>query len=90
MVNRAFFCSDGSNGTTLISFDIPLAGSFAGDRRCFLPLGKACWGKYDGITVGGVQMHFYRKPKRFGGVQKQPEKQDDKAEKRVDRFLCAA
>jgi len=29
-------------------------------------LGKAGWQKYDEITFNGVQMHFYRKPKRFG------------------------
>jgi hypothetical protein len=29
-------------------------------------LGKAGWTKYDELTVAGVQMHFYRKPKRFG------------------------
>jgi hypothetical protein len=29
-------------------------------------LGKAGWSKYDEMTVSGVQMHFYRKPKRFG------------------------
>jgi integrase len=31
-------------------------------------LGKAGWAKYDEITVNGTQMHFYRKPKRFGGL----------------------
>jgi hypothetical protein len=29
-------------------------------------LGKAGWQKYDEIMFNGVQMHFYRKPKRFG------------------------
>jgi len=29
-------------------------------------LGKTGWVKYDEITFNGVQMHFYRKPKRFG------------------------
>jgi integrase/rubredoxin len=48
-------------------------------------LGKAGWTKYDEITFGGVQMHFYRKPKRFGGFKNM----DDKDEKRVDRFLCS-
>jgi integrase len=31
-------------------------------------LGKAGWAKYDEMTVNGMQMHFYRKPKRFGGL----------------------
>ena len=30
-------------------------------------LGKAGWTKYDEMTINGTQMHFYRKPKRFGG-----------------------
>ena len=29
-------------------------------------LGKAGWTKYDELTFNGTQMHFYRKPKRFG------------------------
>ncbi len=29
-------------------------------------LGKAGWLKYDEITLNGTQIHFYRKPKRFG------------------------
>jgi hypothetical protein len=41
--------------------------------------------KYDEMTFGGVQMHFYRKPKRFGGF----EKRDNKVETRVDSFLCS-
>ena len=49
-------------------------------------LGKAGWQKYDEATFNGVQMHFFRKPKRFGGLKKL----DDKVEKTVDRFLCAA
>ncbi|NVM24251.1 MAG: hypothetical protein HWN68_21035, partial [Desulfobacterales bacterium] len=28
-------------------------------------LGKAGWIKYDEMTVNGIAMHFYRKPKRF-------------------------
>src|SRR5665647_3322921 len=32
-------------------------------------LGKAGWTKYDEMTINGTQMHFYRKPKRFGGSQ---------------------
>jgi integrase/ribosomal protein L37AE/L43A len=48
-------------------------------------LGKAGWTKYDEITFGGVQMHFYRKPKRFGGFKNM----DNKDEKRVDKFLCS-
>jgi integrase len=32
-------------------------------------LGKAGWTKYDEITINGTQMHFYRKPKRFGGLK---------------------
>jgi len=31
-------------------------------------LGKADWAKYDEMTINGMQMHFYRKPKRFGGL----------------------
>jgi hypothetical protein len=34
----------------------------------------------------GVQAHFYRKPKRFGGF----EKGVDKSQNWVDRFLCSA
>ena len=48
--------------------------------------GKAGWQKYDELTVNGVQMHFYRKPKRFGGLKKL----DDKVETGRDRFLCSA
>ena len=32
-------------------------------------LGKAGWQKYDEATFNGIQMHFYRKPKRFGGLK---------------------
>ena len=32
-------------------------------------LGKAGWTKYDEMTVAGVQMHFYRKPKRFESLK---------------------
>jgi len=32
-------------------------------------LGKAGWAKYDEATFNGVQIHFYRKPKRFGSVK---------------------
>jgi hypothetical protein len=32
-------------------------------------LGKAGWMKYDEMSVAGVQMHFYRKPKRFGSLK---------------------
>jgi integrase len=49
-------------------------------------LGKAGWTKYDEETFNGVTMHFYRKPRRFGGLKRM----DDKTEKRVDRFLCTA
>jgi hypothetical protein len=31
-------------------------------------LGKAGWVKYDEMTMNWVQWHFYRKPKRFGGM----------------------
>jgi len=34
-----------------------------------LSLGKAGWQKYDEVTVAGVQLHFYRKAKRFGGFK---------------------
>jgi integrase len=30
--------------------------------------GKAGWVKYDEMTFNGTQMHFYKKPKRFGGL----------------------
>jgi hypothetical protein len=30
-------------------------------------LGKGGWTKYDELTVNGVQVHFYRRPKRFFG-----------------------
>ena len=33
-------------------------------------LGKAGWQKYDETMFNGIQMHFYRKPKRFGGLTK--------------------
>ena len=49
-------------------------------------LGKAGWSKYDEMTVGGVQMHFYRKPKRFGGLKNVVDKSDSVG----DRFLCTA
>jgi integrase len=35
-------------------------------------LGKAGWTKYDEMTINGTQMHFYRKPKRFGGLKTSP------------------
>jgi len=28
-------------------------------------LGTGVWLNYDEITLNGIQMHFYRKPKRF-------------------------
>ena len=34
-----------------------------------LALGKAGWAKFDELTFNGVQMHFYRKPKRFGSFK---------------------
>jgi hypothetical protein len=49
-------------------------------------LGKAGWTKYDEMNIAGVQMHFYRKPKRFGGLKNL----DDKVNSGVDRFLCSA
>jgi hypothetical protein len=54
-----------------------------------LALGKAGWQKYDEITVAGVQLHFYRKPKRFGGFKGNIKNRDDKSENSVDRFLCS-
>ena len=30
---------------------------------------KQGWAKYDEMMVNGTQMHFYRKPKRFGGLK---------------------
>jgi integrase len=32
-------------------------------------LGKAGWIKYDEMELNGTRMHFYRKPKRFRGLQ---------------------
>jgi integrase len=32
-------------------------------------LGKAGWSKYDEMVFSGVQIHFYRKPKRFGNLE---------------------
>ena len=32
-------------------------------------LGKSGWTKYDEMAVNITVMHFYRKPKRFGGLQ---------------------
>jgi hypothetical protein len=32
-------------------------------------LGKAGWVKYDEMMMNGTQLHFYRKPKRFGGLK---------------------
>jgi hypothetical protein len=32
-------------------------------------LGKAGWQKYDEINLNGIQVHFYCKPKRFGGLK---------------------
>ena len=55
-----------------------------------LALGKAGWQKYDEMTVAGVQIHFYRKPKRFGGFKGNLQNRDDKVESNVDRFLCSA
>jgi integrase len=49
-------------------------------------LGKAGWTRYDEATFGGLQMHFYRKPKRFGGFKNMV----DKSESKGDRFLCSA
>ena len=37
-------------------------------------LGKAGWTKYDEMSVSGVQMHFYRKPKRFGSLKNMEDK----------------
>jgi hypothetical protein len=49
-------------------------------------LGKTGWTKYDEATFNGIQMHFYRKPKRFGSFKKGV----DKSEKQDDKFLCTA
>ena len=32
-------------------------------------LGKAGWSKYGEMTFNGVQIHFYRKPKRFTNIE---------------------
>jgi hypothetical protein len=37
-------------------------------------LGKSGWTKYDEATFNGVQMHFYRKPKRFGSFKNMEDK----------------
>ena len=34
-----------------------------------LALGKGGWEKYDELTVAGTAVHFFRGPKRFGGLQ---------------------
>jgi len=34
-----------------------------------LALGKAGWQKYDEASFNGITVHFYRKPKRFGGLK---------------------
>lgn len=31
-------------------------------------LGMSGWAKYDEITINGVQIHFYKKPKRFSNI----------------------
>ena len=51
-----------------------------------LTLGKASSQKHDELTVSGIQIRFFRKPKRLGDMKKL----DDKVEKTVDRFLCSA
>jgi len=43
-------------------------------KERILALGKAGWQKYDEATIKGITMHFYRKPKRFGGVKKLDDK----------------
>ena len=48
-----------------------------------LALGKAGWQKYDELTISGVQIHFFLRPKRFVGMKNL----DDKVENRVNRFL---
>ena len=37
-------------------------------------LGKDGWAKHDEMTFGGVQMHFYRKIKGFGGFKNMVDK----------------
>jgi integrase len=49
-----------------------------------LQLGKAGWQKYDETVLNGVHIHFYRKPKRFGGFKNL----DNKSKNSDDRFLC--
>ena len=34
-----------------------------------LALGKAGWTKFDELKFNGVQLHFYRRPKRFGSLK---------------------
>lgn len=41
-------------------------------------------GKYDEAVFSGVTYHYYRKPKRFSGLQNQVHK----SENPNDRFLC--
>lgn len=31
-------------------------------------LGMSGWAKYDEMTVNGITMHFYKKPKRFSNL----------------------
>lgn len=51
-----------------------------------LALGKDGWQKYDEANFGGVQMHFYRKGKKFGGF----ENMVDKSKKADDTLIFPA
>ena len=41
----------------------------ASTQQEILALGQAGWQKYDEALFNGLHMHFYQKPKRFGGVK---------------------
>jgi hypothetical protein len=44
--------------------------SIATTTEEILQLGKSGWTKYDETIIAGTTIHFYRKPKRFGSLQK--------------------
>jgi hypothetical protein len=47
---------------------------FEGNKRNYprlkLSFRQSSWQKYDEATFNGITAHFYRKPKRFGGLTK--------------------
>ncbi len=44
-----------------------------------MTLGKDGWQKYDEVTFSAVQMHFYRRPKKLGGLEKRVDKSENKS-----------